>query len=200
MNDDVLNLILLELELDDLKIINKQFNNILNNEYFWCQWLNKHHINTNINCKYIATHINVNLSYELNFINAVKNEYIPVITYYLDNLDIYEDIDIDYLYFGLIDDYKLNLLNELSLYQPLNIDHMIYALAYKKYDILKILLQHDKLLPINLKIKLITLIDENKKHGYCSDHGITIEKEIDDLFEPYITENNFATWRGDFLY
>jgi hypothetical protein len=200
--NDIWHVILLQLELHDLKnlIINKQFNNILNDDYFWCRWLKKYNIETSKNCKYIATHIDTNLLYEFNFRNAVKKEYIPVIKYYLDNLDQYEDIDVDYLYFRLIRDNNTYILNQLASNQPSNIDHMINALAYEKYDILKILLHYTQLLPLDLKIKLITLIDENKNHDYFSDEGIAIKKEIDNLFDPYITKNNFAAWRGDFLY
>jgi hypothetical protein len=198
--NDIWHVIILQLELHDLKnlIINKQFNNILNNEYFWCQWLKKYDIDTSKNCKYIATHIDTNLLYEFNFRNAIKNSYIPVIKYYLDHLVQYEDIDVDYLYFRLIRDNNTYLLNQLSSYQLHDIDHVLCALAYKKYDILKILLDYTQLLPLDLKIKIISLVNKNLKD--FSDESIVIENENDNLFKPYITKNNYAAWRGDFLY
>jgi hypothetical protein len=81
-------------------------------------------------------------------------------------------------------------------------------LAYKHYKSLKFLLKHNDLFTEEFKSKIIRLINENKKYKYLSvkndnllsDESLTIEGEIDDLFEPYITDNDFAEWRGDYLY
>ncbi len=196
--NDVYHLILLKLDYQDLKqlIINKQFKKILNDDYFWCLWLKKYDYQVVKDCKYIARHINVNLDYITNYYNAVKNEYIPVIKYYLDH----KDVDLEYVYYFLIKYNKLKSLIALKDYQLPNIDLLLYALAYKKYDVLEILLCHDQLLSYKLKNKIIELINENKKYQYLSDENIKIEEEIDDLFDPYIIDNKFAKWRGDFIY
>lgn len=200
--NDVYHLILLELDYEDLKqlMVNKQFSKILNDDYFWCLWLKKHDYQVSTHCKYIATHINVNVDYMTNFYKAVKNEYIPVIKYYLDHRDKYEDIDLEYLYYYLTKYNKLDSLIALQDYQPQNMNILLYPLAYKQYDALKILLDHDQLLSDELKYTIISLINENKKYRFLSDENIKIEDEIDELFTPYIIDNEFAGWRGDFLY
>jgi hypothetical protein len=210
-NTDTLSLILLELDIKDLKtlVINKNFNEILNNEYFWCQWLKKYDIHVLQDCKYIAAHINFNVPYQSNFYNAVRNEYIPVIKYYLDNIYKYQDLDIDQFYYHVLIYHKYDILKLLISYKKPDIDIYLYALAYKHYKSLKILLvygfcainfsQHE-LFTEEYKTKIITLINEHKKYKYLSYESIAIEEEIDDLFKPYITYNDFAEWRGDYLY
>ena len=65
--------------------INKWAHQLLNNR-FWCQWLNKHyHLIANENCKYLAHHINPNVSIIKNFNIAIKNGYLPVVQYLIEN-------------------------------------------------------------------------------------------------------------------
>lgn len=74
--NDLDRLILLELTYDEIitLIINKNIQTIIDDDYFWCAWLDKHNINVSSNCKFLAKNISLHqFNFEQYHLTALEN-------------------------------------------------------------------------------------------------------------------------------
>lgn len=212
-NIDTLSLILLNLNIDELKqlVLNKETEKILNRNDFWCQFLSKYNIITTKNCKYIALNYHYDKSSEQNFNDAVWYVKLPIVEYFLeskfvhaiDNKDKYEWFDKRYIFFQVLKKQNDNLLNLFLKYKLPTKYSIVFALAYKSYDMLEILLLHDiNIVEQPLKTKILNLINCIHDYHFLDPIRIILEDMVDDLFEPYTNspDSDFWEWRSDYLY
>jgi len=129
-NKDTDILLLLELDKNQLNnmSINKNLTNILSSDYFWCQWLKKHHgINVIKNCHYLANNMDFTIFDYENFLYALKTNKLPIIQYYIENDIISAD--------GFDIETDFNII--------IHIDPITIASRYNNIDIIQYLIQYD---------------------------------------------------------
>lgn len=189
---DIVYDILLYLTLEDLKnsYINKLFSRVLNTEHFWCEWLKNYKLYPTKNYKYIAIHYDLTGDNWRNYHQALKEKDLIVLDYFFIN-----KIDVYYLIPIIATDCKKVLNLALEHYQPKK-SSILFALATKRYSLLKILLRKYHKYDDHFKNKIIELININKQCIYMSEESVMIENQIDECFDPEHKTFQFKYWRN----
>jgi hypothetical protein len=185
---DILYHILLNLDINDLNPnVNKLFSNVLNDEHFWCEWLDSYNIYPIKNYKYIATHYDLTKDNWYNLNIALQNDDLIMLEY-LFRIKINDT----HLIYIINKNSKKVLRLALEYIEP-TYTNILYAVAIKHYSLLKMLM-----IKYNYQFKneVIELININKQYIYMSEESITIENQIDQHFQPHTNLYCFRAWRN----